>query len=74
MADSATPPALADTPTPNALFVARMGRVDGCPECLGNYTPPRAVLDLSDPEMSGFVAAYHCEDCGHYWITSWGDN
>jgi hypothetical protein len=62
---------MSDLDAPEALYVQRMTRVDGCPQCATNYSLPRAVIPAAD---EGFTAAYHCEDCGHYWITNWGDH
>jgi hypothetical protein len=56
-------------PPPDSVFVARMSRVDGCPECVLNYALPRAVHH----ERDGFRADYICEACGHAWTTAWGD-
>lgn len=42
-------------------------RVDGCPECVANYEPPRDVA----PGANGFYAGYLCTDCGHAWMTTW---
>ena len=47
--------------------IQAMSRMDGCPGCVQNATLPRAVITYSD----GFTAGYHCEDCGHYWLTNW---
>lgn len=49
---------------------AAMSRCDGCPECVYNYEPPRAVAATDDGD--GFYAGYHCTDCGHAWMTAWG--
>lgn len=52
-----------------ARDVRRLGRVDGCPECARNYETPTSTEDAP----GGFVAHYHCTDCGHDWVTSWTD-
>lgn len=55
---------------PDFVTAQRMARVDGCGVCVANYVLPSIVHDA--PE-GGFVAHYTCTDCGHDWITSWGD-
>ena len=47
----------------------RMSRADGCPVCVENYVLPRITRE----KATGFVAYYSCSDCGHDWMTSWGN-
>lgn len=44
-----------------------LSRVDGCPECVRNTEAPHDAYPTSD----GYVATYHCADCGHRWSTAW---
>ena len=55
---------------PPDVYAERMSRVDGCPECVTNYTLPSSVYDAHG---GGFLANYICESCGHAWTTSWGE-
>ena len=55
---------------PADLFITRMARADGCPECVTNYETPSSVWP--DPPH-GFIANYVCGSCGHAWTTSWRD-
>lgn len=61
--------AAAQVPTAPFDRTAAMSRADGCPSCVVNYEPPRDVV--AGPH--GLFAGYHCTDCGHAWITAWGD-
>ena len=46
-----------------------MSRLDGCPACVTNTELPTGVGWTAD----GFLAHYHCTDCGHSWSTAWKD-
>jgi len=54
---------------PANVYAERMARADGCPRCLTNYEPPRAVI----PHDGGFTAGYLCESCGNFWLTNWSE-
>lgn len=53
----------------DARQIARMSRVDGCPDCVTNLEPPYRVEQVA----RGFIAYYGCEACGFFWNTGWSD-
>ena len=59
----------ADSTATHPPFVARMARLDGCPECVTNTEAPYRVED----RPGGFAAYYGCESCGYFWSTCWED-